>query len=223
MLELLFHKSMQRILSKQKEAEKWSGRICPKIKKKLDKFIEWSKPCMVSPGGNHLFSVSSHELERTYSVDLKARTCDCRRWQLSGIPCHHAIACCREDNINPESLVHSCYTIDTYMRAYGYNLAPFRGRIFWEKMNASAVNPPLYTKVMGRPKKNRRKAPEEKEKKGVKIFTKAGVKIHCSVCGRSDHNKRTHDRYMQNVQLQQQLHVTNGDEEDMDDPSIMQV
>jgi hypothetical protein len=143
MLELLFHKSMQRILSKQKEAEKWSGRICPKIKKKLDKFIEWSKPCMVSPGGNHLFSVSSHELERTYSVDLKAMTCDCRRWQLSGIPYHHAIAYCREDNINPESLVHSCYTIDTYMKADGYNLAPFRGRIFWGKMNASDVNPPL--------------------------------------------------------------------------------
>jgi hypothetical protein len=57
----------------------------------------------------------------------------------------------------------------------------------------------------------------------VKIFTKAGVEIHCSVCGRSDHNKRTHDRYMQNLQLQQQLHVNNGDEEDMDDPSIMQV
>jgi hypothetical protein len=59
------------------------------------------------------------------------------------------------------------------MRAYGYNLAPFRRRIFWEKMNASAVNPPLYTKVMGRPKKNRRKAPEEKEKKGCEDIYKS--------------------------------------------------
>jgi hypothetical protein len=43
---------------------------------------------------------------------------------------------------------------------------------------------------MGRPKKNRKKAPEEKIKKGVKVFTKAGVTIHCSVCGKADHNKK---------------------------------
>uniref|UniRef100_A0ACD5V2X7 Uncharacterized protein n=1 Tax=Avena sativa TaxID=4498 RepID=A0ACD5V2X7_AVESA len=221
MLEMLFYKQMQRILSKQRESENWTGRICPKIRKKIEKFIEWSDPCMVSPGGNHLFSVSSHELERTYSVDMKSRTCDCRRWQLTGIPCHHAIACCRTANINPESLVHSCYTVDTYNKAYGFNLAPLIGRVFWKKTGGVVVHPPLFTKVMGRPKKNRRKAPEEIIKKGVKNFTKAGVTIHCSVCGRSDHNKRTHQRYMDNLMLQQQVHVTNGEEE-MDTPEIMQ-
>jgi hypothetical protein len=43
---------------------------------------------------------------------------------------------------------------------------------------------------MGRPKKNRRKAPKEKMKQGVKIFTKAGVTIHCSICGKANHNKK---------------------------------
>jgi hypothetical protein len=50
-------------------------------------------------------------------------------------------------------------------------------------MNAITIHPPLFTKVMGRPKKNRKKAPEEKIKKRVKAFTKAGVTIHCSICG----------------------------------------
>jgi hypothetical protein len=174
MLETIFYKILQRIETKQRESQKWTERICPKIKKKLDKYFEWSNECRVTPASNYLYAVSSHEFEQDYSVDFNTRTCSCKRWQLSGIPCHHAIACCRKDRINPENLVHSCYTVDSYNKAYSFNLAPLRGRVFWEKVNGPKIHPPLYTKVMGRPKKNRRKAPEEKVKKGVKTITKAG-------------------------------------------------
>ena len=75
MLESMFYKIMQRIEGKQKEALKWTGRICPKIKKKLQKFIEWSCECKVKPGGNYKYNVRSHEMERDYCVDMKARTC----------------------------------------------------------------------------------------------------------------------------------------------------
>jgi hypothetical protein len=61
--------------------------------------------------------------------------------------------------------VHSCYKIDTYKIAYAYNLVPLRGRVNWEKMNGVVVLPPLYTNVMGRPKTNGRKAPEEKRER----------------------------------------------------------
>jgi hypothetical protein len=134
--------------------------------------------CKVTPAGNYLYSVSSHEFEKEYSVDFNARTCDCKRWQLIGIPCHHVVACCRKDRINPENLVHNCYTVDAFNKAYAYKLAPLRGRVFWENMNVVTIHPPLFTKVMGRPKKNRKKAPKEKIKKGVKVFTKAGVTMH---------------------------------------------
>jgi hypothetical protein len=222
MLETIFYKILQRIESKRREAEKWTGRICPKIKKKLDKFTEWSNECIVKSAVNFLYSVSSHEFEKEYTVDLTTRTCDCKRWQLTGIPCHHVIACCRADRINPENLVHSCYTIDTFNRAYAYNLSPLRGRVFWEKMDAPVIHPPLYTKVMGRPKKNRKKAPEEKLKKGVKTFTKAGVTIHCSICGKADHNKKGHEKYVQNQVDQMSMGIV-GEDEEIDIPSILQV
>ena len=221
MLETIFHKLMQRIQSKQKECEKWSGRICPKIKK-LDKFLEWSKNCDVSAADNYTYAVKSHEWEKDYVVDMKARTCDCKRWQLSGIPCHNVIACCSLDRINPENLVHSSYTIDTFNNAYAYNLTPLRGRVFWEKINAVHIYPPLYTKVMGRPKKSRKKAPEEKMKKGVKVLTKAGVSIHCSVCGVAGHNSKGHGKYLASLQQQQQSHII-GEDEEIDIPELVQV
>ena len=61
MLETIFYKLMNRVYSKQVEAQKWPGTICPKIKKKLEKFTSWSGGCMVKPSGNGLFNVSSSE------------------------------------------------------------------------------------------------------------------------------------------------------------------
>jgi hypothetical protein len=222
MLETIFYKILQRTESKQREAKKWQGRICPKIKKKLDKFVEWSNECRVTAAGDGVCSVSSHEFVKEYSVDFKTRTCDCRRWQLSGIPCHHVMACCKKDNINPENLVHTCYTVDAFNRAYAYSLAPLRDRAFWQNMNAVPIQPPLFTKVMGRPKKNRKKAPEEKIKKGVRVFTKASVTIHCSVCGKADHNKKGHNNYI--ARLEQNIENNIVEEyEEVDMPEILQV
>ena len=219
MLETIFYKIMHRNVGKQKECEKWTGVICPKIKKKLDKATEWARDLDADHAGNGVFHVSSSEFERSYIVDMVARTCDCRRWQLSGIPCHHAIACCRTDNRNPEKFVHSCYSIATYKKAYAYNLEPLRARVFWEKMNAAVVHPPLYTKVMGRPKKNRRKTPEEKEKNGVKYVTKAGVPMHCSICKNPGHNKKGHAKWVLD-QNNVPSHVI-MDDDNYDDPSML--
>ena len=96
-------------------------------------------------------------------------------------------------------MVHKCYSIATYKKAYAYNLAPLRSRCHWEKQRGVHVHPPLYTKVMGRPKKNRRKTPEEKEKNGAKIITRAGVAMHCSICKRANHNTKGHTRYMEQL------------------------
>jgi hypothetical protein len=125
---------------------------------------EWAKKLGASHAGGGLFHVSSHEYEKTYNVDTVSRQCDGRRWQLTRIPCHHAIPSCMEDRINPDKLVLSYYKIETYKRAYAYNLAPLRSRVHWEKMNGPIVHPPLYTKVMGRPKKNRRKTLKRRRK-----------------------------------------------------------
>jgi hypothetical protein len=92
MLETLFYKMMHKNVGKLKEAEKWTCTICPKIKKKIDKAIEWAKKLGESHAGGGLFHVTSPEYERTYNVDMVGRVCYCKRWQLTGIPCHRAIA-----------------------------------------------------------------------------------------------------------------------------------
>jgi hypothetical protein len=74
---------------------------------------------------------------------------------------------------------------------------------------------------MGRPKKNRKKAPEEKIKKnGASTLSRHGLTMHCSVCGLQDHNKKGHAKYILSQQVQEE---ENLEEEGADDPSILQV
>jgi hypothetical protein len=115
-----------------------------KDKEKFDKATKWAKKLGASHAGGVQFHVTSHEYERTYNIDMVGRVGDCKRWQLTSIPCHHAIACCREKRRDPCSLVHTCYTIEAYRRAYDYPLVPLKSRVHWQKMNVPKVHPPLH-------------------------------------------------------------------------------
>jgi hypothetical protein len=45
----------------------------------------------------------------TYVVNLQDRTCACRKWDLSGIPCAHAVACIYYNEANPDDYVAHWY------------------------------------------------------------------------------------------------------------------
>jgi hypothetical protein len=177
-----------RIYNKQLEAQTMSGTICPKIRKKLQKNVEWSNMCEAKPSGNGVFEIM--ERSTPYIVDLQKRTCSCRRWDMSGIPCWHAVSALRHDKISPESYVSACYSIQRYCKAYEHIIWPCRDVKDWEKVDAMTIKAPLFVKKVGRPQKNRRQQPEEKEgKNGEKKMSKHGAVIHCSYCGEKGHNK----------------------------------
>lgn len=64
---------------------------------------------------------------------------------------------------------------------------PTRDKAHWEKMNGVEIKLPLYSKRIGRPKKSRRKQPQELG--GGKKLSKHGVKIQCSYCKDYGHNR----------------------------------
>ncbi|KAM0832494.1 hypothetical protein ACQ4PT_064865 [Festuca glaucescens] len=91
MFERVKSQIMTRNYTKLKDAETWTGPMCPKIRKKVDKNIELSNNVYADPAGDGLFAmgelVSSQPVD--YVVDLEQKTCSCMRWQKTGIPCAH--------------------------------------------------------------------------------------------------------------------------------------
>ncbi|XP_066163390.1 uncharacterized protein [Oryza sativa Japonica Group] len=179
---------MSRFYNKQKEAEKWEGPFCPKIGKKLLKNAEHVNICYVLPAGKGIFQVQ--ERQSSYIVDVISKHCDCRRWDLTGIPCCHAIDCIREERLSEQDFLPFCYSIEAFKSVYANNIMPCSDRANWEKMNGPQVLPPVYEKKVGRPKKTRRKHPTEVQGKNGLKLNKHGVIIHCSYCHEPNHNKK---------------------------------
>nr|GMD04203.1 Zinc knuckle family protein [Ipomoea batatas] len=92
---------------------------------------------------------------KPFKVDLSARQCSCRKWDLSGIPCTHAIAAIRKKGDLPKHHVHDCYTVEHYLRSYGPAILPIRAKELWHKTTMPPPLPPKYKPQPGRPKMKR--------------------------------------------------------------------
>jgi hypothetical protein len=181
---------MSRHYNKQKElADKWSEMaICPKIRKKLARHAEMSNTCYALPSGHRIFEV--HDREWNYVVDLQGRHCECRRWDLTGIPCSHAISCLRHERIPEDSVLPACYSIQAFKNAYSCNIFPCYDKSSWENVGGPEVQPPKYKKV-GRPPKARKRAAHEVQGPNGPRLSKHGVTMHCTHCGELGHNTAT--------------------------------
>lgn len=87
MLEIFKVKLMTRMHTKRDSMRKYSGSICPKIKKKLGKTKDESFRFAPMWSGGPKFQVNCGNGQ--FAVDLEQKTC--RKWELTGIPCGHAI------------------------------------------------------------------------------------------------------------------------------------
>ncbi|KAG5533069.1 hypothetical protein RHGRI_027339 [Rhododendron griersonianum] len=67
---------------------------------------------------------------------------------------------------------------------------PMNGSDMWEKSGKPPIEPAEFTRQPGRPKKARRREPDEPPKNQYKLG-KIGVKMTCRRCGTQGHNTRT--------------------------------
>ncbi|KAK8675769.1 hypothetical protein V6N13_033832 [Hibiscus sabdariffa] len=178
--------------NKKKEvADKYIGTLCPKIQKKLDLAIEHSARCWPTRAGDQMYQVSCGPSNQ-HAVDLKCFTCTCRKWDLTRIPCSHAVSCMVLENLKPESFVHSCYKIETQQLIYKSLIKPMRGPNQWvTDTTCEPVLPPKLRRSPGRPKTKRKREADEAPQTSTSRFTKRGVKMYCSKCGKPGHNKRS--------------------------------
>ncbi|XP_074283214.1 uncharacterized protein LOC141607763 [Silene latifolia] len=116
---------MQRLVKKRQEMEKSNSQICPRIKAKLEKEKLEAANCEAFPSDDYLFQVT-HSLD-SLNVNLEAKTCTCRRWDMCGFPCCHAIAAIFFCHREAEEFVEDCYKRDVYLKAYAGSIPPCEG------------------------------------------------------------------------------------------------
>ena len=117
----------------------------------MEKLKVESKPFSTTPAGSFLYEVAS-QYEK-YVVDLVKKTCNCRYWDLNGIPCKHAIIVIYTNIETPEAYTHPCYHKETYMEIYKDVLPPMPGQSEWAETGQPAALAPHIYKPPGRPPK----------------------------------------------------------------------
>ncbi|XP_019225351.1 PREDICTED: uncharacterized protein LOC109206933 [Nicotiana attenuata] len=89
MLEDIRLKVMNMMTKHEAEASTWSNEYSPKSLELYNEFMEIAQVCKVNSNGEGGYEVS--EGADKHCVNLSIKKCTCRAWDLTGIPCPHAI------------------------------------------------------------------------------------------------------------------------------------
>ncbi|KAL5802461.1 hypothetical protein ACOSQ4_030766 [Xanthoceras sorbifolium] len=110
-------------------------------------------------------STNAKEGQNYFIVNLRTFTCDCGLWELSGLPCKHAMAVITGMRLNCKDFVHKYLTAESYLKTYNYAIHPVPDESKWPEVEFQKVLPPVEKSMPGRPKKNRKRGPDEPKKK----------------------------------------------------------
>ncbi|CAI9291005.1 unnamed protein product [Lactuca saligna] len=94
----------------------------------------------VTPCGYQKYEVRFPDV--AYGVDLIAKKCACRIWQLTGIPCLHGVAAISYLNHDVETYVSQSYTIEAYLKCYKYSINPLNSSDMWPDVPYHKPLPP---------------------------------------------------------------------------------
>ncbi|KAM5559569.1 hypothetical protein ABKV19_020969, partial [Rosa sericea] len=195
MFEEMRIKLMKRIHIRRDKMMKVQDTICPKPREILEKNkVKAATDCIPFGSGSSKIEVESIGGAR-YVVDIERRSCACRRWDLSGIPCKHVVSAIHYMREKPEDYVDTACWTKTYLAIYSNTISPVNGMDLWERTDDAAILPPQYNRQPGRPKTKRIKDSQEKATEGTKLG-RVQKSLKCSSCGVLGHNVKTCHRHL---------------------------
>lgn len=82
---------MKRIVNVEKEIDKATGPLTPTATKLLQKIKDQAEEYTASFCGNGKYQVSGPWQDQCV-VNVNQRTCSCKKWEITGMPCKHAVS-----------------------------------------------------------------------------------------------------------------------------------
>ncbi|KAL4568508.1 hypothetical protein LXL04_024122 [Taraxacum kok-saghyz] len=200
-LEFIRQYLMKRICNVLKVIGKATGPLTPTATKLLERNREASVQYRARWSGTSKFEVYGPWHDQ-HVVDMKEMSCTCRRWELNGIPCKHAIATIHEMGDSGEvvgelyTYVNKVYYLETWKEAYSHHVDPIKGRAMWPKSQCPfKLTPPPHHTQPGRPKKERKRSVHERSQSQsqgeTQRLSRKHVSKRCGKCNNRGHNSRT--------------------------------
>ncbi|WMV46407.1 hypothetical protein MTR67_039792 [Solanum verrucosum] len=189
MLEEIRLKVMRRLVSNEAKVRSWKGDFSPLCMKLYIVYRAIAHGCKVEFNGDFVYEVTKND--DRHIINPKDKRCTCRAWELSGIPCPHAIKAMLYEKVEPGTQIRWYYFKEAYLLTYKNKIQPVRAVKFWKVDPAQAMEPPEVVKTIGRPKLTRDRVPDEAGKRnGEWSQSRKGSTMHCKKYGEPNHNTR---------------------------------
>ena len=126
---------------------------------------------------------------RRFVVDVDGRSCGCRKWDVTDIPCCYAISVILHQGGEPKDFLSPYYSKKTWLKSYDHIVYPNPSEEQWPKSDQLKIEPPKSRVAPGRPRKVRQKGVEET--RNLNSVRKGGNKNQYGHCKKFGHNQRS--------------------------------
>ena len=144
---------MTRFQENREKGVRLESHICAKVMKRLHKDKLTTDRWLACWAGQTQFEVKNNL--QSFTVDLATAHYSCRKWNITGIPCAHAISSIFFNRQDAEQYVHSCYHVSTYRAGYEPIIALINGQNMWRLSDVTPVQSPMKRRPPVKPKKKR--------------------------------------------------------------------
>ncbi|XP_021747633.1 uncharacterized protein LOC110713496 [Chenopodium quinoa] len=130
-LEGIRRLTMVRMATRREACESRRDDVCPNIMKRLQVISHESRTCKCLKSGDGEFEV----LDGKSVLPVNLRGSVCNAWQLSGLPCKHAMRAILYDNQDPRAYISEWYSASRYKLAYANSIKAIPDVEQWPESN----------------------------------------------------------------------------------------
>ncbi|WVZ12601.1 hypothetical protein V8G54_017131 [Vigna mungo] len=181
MIDALRGKMMETIYARRVESNQWITKLTPSKEDLLQKETLVARSLQVLFSEGSTFEVRGESVD---IVDIDNWDCSCKGWQLTGVPCCHAVAVFECVGRSPYDYCSRYFTVENYQLTYAESIHPVpnvdRPPVQGESAALVMVTPPPTKRPPGRPK--------IKQVESIDIIKR---QLQCSKCKGLGHNRKT--------------------------------
>ncbi|XP_021729427.1 uncharacterized protein LOC110696448 [Chenopodium quinoa] len=175
---------MVRLSTRRQKCNNWNeDETCPNIVKRIKILTFESRTCKAYQSTEGEYEVKDGK--SMLLVSLNKKTCLCGAWKIPGLPCKHAIRAILAAGLNPYKFCSTWFSVQTYKQAYVNSIHTVPDFEHWPEIDMPTILPPQMKRGIGRPSRQRRRAPDEPDK------GKRSTTVQCQRCMCYGHNKQT--------------------------------
>ncbi|XP_044483122.1 uncharacterized protein LOC123209272 isoform X2 [Mangifera indica] len=181
MVDVIWGKIMELIYTRRADSNLWITRITPSMEEKLEKEHTKVRNLQVLLSGGSTCEVRGDTNE---VVDMDSWDCGCKGWQLTGLPCCHALAVMAGIGQSAYDHCSRYFTTEMYRLTYSETVHPVpdldRPQQADPSQVAVTVTPPPTRRPPGRPTTKKSESQDVMKRQ-----------LQCSRCKGLGHNKST--------------------------------